>query len=732
MATAPDVDNHMHGDEQGLKELKQEITCPLCLDTFREPKLLSCDHVYCKSPCLEALIGQTRDFTISCPECRVITQMTANDLNSLRTAFHINRLKEVVGRMKKCPSDVSDDTTGISTGGSADRLTVNMFCNMHPTQRLDIFCSTCSCQRLICRDCVVIDRTHENHDYNLVEKVAPGYKKALLESLNPVQETQGKVAEALSQVGKAKTQVAAHGDALERHITHSFDEIAAVLQRQKEVLVALIRELEKADLQDLSGQEKNLCIASDELTSLMTSAQTASKLSHQEFFAQRQDLLSRIGLTTRFKTELSLTPVATFPHVRIHMVNAVHKVENVCKEFSILYEPVDPSKCRTEGVQNVATVNEPSSFKLYLSDSYGNPCSVPDAIHVHVELTSLRFGAVLPAQVIAISPSCYKVTYTPQLDTRGRCRLDVTVENMPTANCSFMVQVKYHPKQLGNLCKMVSCSRGCYGLSFNPQGNLFVVTCSYREMTNFFEWVSTPYYRSGAINLLNSELVEEHHLTRGICNWLPYSVAVDSSTNVYVSNHMSSELHKFKMEGTSYNLKKSMGSAFQTYLPGRERKRNGLGISKDNKLYVCNGRKHQIEVFSSELTLLNHFGEKGSGPSQFNVPHDIAFDNQGNIYVTESGNYRIQVLSQEGKFIHAFGTKGDEPGQFQCPNWIHVNGDFVYVTDCFTRYVSVFNVSGEFIHRFGASNLECPEGIVVDEDGFVYVADSNKNAIFIF
>jgi len=92
------------------------------------------------------------------------------------------------------------------------------------------------------------------------------------------------------------------------------------------------------------------------------------------------------------------------------------------------------------------------------------------------------------------------------------------------------------------------------------------------------------------------------------------------------------------MEGTSYNLKKSMGSAFQTYLPGRERKRNGLGISKDNKLYVCNGRKHQIEVFSSELTLLKHFGEKGSGPSQFNVPHDIAFDNQGNIYVTESGN----------------------------------------------------------------------------------------------
>ena len=99
----------------------------------------------------------------------------------------------VVVRMKKCPLVVSDDETGISTGGSADRLAVNMLFKLHPTQSLDIFCSTCTCQRLICRDCVVIDHTHENHDYDLVEKVAPGYKKALQESLNPVQETQGKV-----------------------------------------------------------------------------------------------------------------------------------------------------------------------------------------------------------------------------------------------------------------------------------------------------------------------------------------------------------------------------------------------------------------------------------------------------------------------------------------------------------------------------------------------------------
>ena len=159
---------------------------------------------------------------------------------------------------------------------------------------------------------------------------------------------------------------------------------------------------------------------------------------------------------------------------------------------------------------------------------------------------------------------------------------------------------------------------------------------------------------------------------------------------------------------------------------------NGLEISKDGSIFVCHSNKHRIEIFDSELTQMSHFGKRGSKPGQFNIPHDLSFDSQGNIYVTDSKNFRVQVLTQDGEFVSMFGTKGDKPGEFQCPNWIHVDGEFVYVTDYRSRYVSVFNVSGEFIHRFGAEILGHPEGIVVDKDGFVYIADSGKNAVFIF
>jgi hypothetical protein len=48
---------------------------------------------------------------------------------------------------------------------------------------------------------------------------------------------------------------------------------------------------------------------------------------------------------------------------------------------------------------------------------------------------------------------------------------------------------------------------------------------------------------------------------------------------------------------------------------------------------------------------LKSWGEPGSGPGQFSVPHSIAVDGKGNVYVADRGNRRIQVFDGEGKFL---------------------------------------------------------------------------------
>jgi hypothetical protein len=47
------------------------------------------------------------------------------------------------------------------------------------------------------------------------------------------------------------------------------------------------------------------------------------------------------------------------------------------------------------------------------------------------------------------------------------------------------------------------------------------------------------------------------------------------------------------------------------------------------------------------------WGEKGTGPGQFRLPHSIAIDRNNNVYVGDRTNRRIQVFTTGGKFLRS-------------------------------------------------------------------------------
>ena len=128
--------------------LEKEVTCALCLDLFKQPKRLPCDHVYCRD-CLRDLALRSVDATISCPECRTMTQAPDNDVNNFPTAFQTNRLIEAFQQVQ-----IRVET---------DSPNVTEMCHVHPTQQLAIYCETCKKQ--FCRDCVLMTKEHASHDY---------------------------------------------------------------------------------------------------------------------------------------------------------------------------------------------------------------------------------------------------------------------------------------------------------------------------------------------------------------------------------------------------------------------------------------------------------------------------------------------------------------------------------------------------------------------------------------
>ncbi|XP_061877743.1 E3 ubiquitin/ISG15 ligase TRIM25-like isoform X2 [Entelurus aequoreus] len=49
--------------------LQEELTCPVCLDVYRDPLLLPCGHNFCRK-CLDRLRQETERSRFRCPECR--------------------------------------------------------------------------------------------------------------------------------------------------------------------------------------------------------------------------------------------------------------------------------------------------------------------------------------------------------------------------------------------------------------------------------------------------------------------------------------------------------------------------------------------------------------------------------------------------------------------------------------------------------------------------------------
>jgi hypothetical protein len=68
--------------------------------------------------------------------------------------------------------------------------------------------------------------------------------------------------------------------------------------------------------------------------------------------------------------------------------------------------------------------------------------------------------------------------------------------------------------------------------------------------------------------------------------------------------------------------------------------------------YISDGYiNSRIAKVDKDGNWLMSWGEPGDQPGQFNTPHSIATDAQGNVYVADRGNRRIQVFDGNGKML---------------------------------------------------------------------------------
>jgi DNA-binding beta-propeller fold protein YncE len=86
----------------------------------------------------------------------------------------------------------------------------------------------------------------------------------------------------------------------------------------------------------------------------------------------------------------------------------------------------------------------------------------------------------------------------------------------------------------------------------------------------------------------------------------------------------------------------------------------------------------------------------------FRQPTDVTWDSDGNIYITDGYvNSRVAKYDKNGDWVKSWGEKGTAPGQFRLPHTIVADrNNNLYVGDRTNRRIQVFDTDGKFLRMF--------------------------------
>jgi len=200
------------------------------------------------------------------------------------------------------------------------------------------------------------------------------------------------------------------------------------------------------------------------------------------------------------------------------------------------------------------------------------------------------------------------------------------------------------------------------GVTVNSKGHIFVLS---RGNT------SGPAYAAAAAQLLEFDARGNFvgEMGKNLYAWsFAHTLKADPQDNIWVTDKGSDMVIKFDPDGRVLMVfgRKQEASDEDTAplkhpkppLPaedGRFRQVTDVAFDKAGNVFISDGYiNSRVAKVDKDGNWIKSWGDRGKEPGQFNTPHSIATDAQGNVYVADRGNHRIQVFDGDGKFLRQF------------------------------------------------------------------------------
>jgi DNA-binding beta-propeller fold protein YncE len=172
-----------------------------------------------------------------------------------------------------------------------------------------------------------------------------------------------------------------------------------------------------------------------------------------------------------------------------------------------------------------------------------------------------------------------------------------------------------------------------------------------------------------------------------------------------------------------------------------------LAVAPNGELYVSDGYGNaRIHRFSTDRQLIQSWGEPGTAPGEFNLPHSVWVHTDGRVFVCDRENDRVQIFSPSGELL-AIWPELTRPGDLWIDSAGHVFvGEMAWNTsethldgrpfaESRTAQLSIRDLDGRVLTRWGGDDpcepgsFASPHGLCVDSRGNLYVGEVTHTAL---
>lgn len=236
----------MASDSTGTETIElKKLTCPICTDKFKAPKILQCGHTFCQE-CLLKVFQNTSN--PRCPVCNSKVAKQSQSAEALPTNFAMKALVEDIRPF--------------------DRESISRSFGECPThsEACDLYCRTC--ERQLCKQCVSDNHGAPDHDTSPVRAVVLQQTEIMKNIASELRESAQKLKGIEEKITASEKTCETEAEHLSEEISSSVAQSSQNISDHAESLLNAVQENKKA----LYKSRENIRLEHSELFLLATSA----------------------------------------------------------------------------------------------------------------------------------------------------------------------------------------------------------------------------------------------------------------------------------------------------------------------------------------------------------------------------------------------------------------------------------------------------------------------------